>query len=144
MQRSFIIKAKNIVLLLITVLMLNLLSCSPVDKVKWSNINLLGNEIPVWRVVRGLRGSNGTVEWLENKQNINRDWDIVSAKISRKRQHYLLIFCYDRKLKECRLVEYMVNGKPESPFYIYKFMNVTRYRYLPEFIDLIFDPAEDH
>ncbi|HRX49011.1 MAG TPA: hypothetical protein P5120_15930 [Spirochaetota bacterium] len=142
MQRSFIIKAENIVLIIIAVAALFFTSCSPVDKVKWSNIDLLGNEIPVWRIVRGLSGKGGTVEWSQEKQTVMKDWDVVSAKISRKDRQFLLLFSYDRKEKECRLVEYRINGKPESPFYIYRYVTLTRYRYLPESIDYFFDPSD--
>jgi len=142
MQRSFIIKAKHIVSFLIAAAALILTSCSPVDKVKWSSIDLLGNDIPVWRIIRGLSGSNGTVVWSEEKQTAVKEWDVVSAKISRKDRQFLLLFSYDRKEKECRLVEYRINGKQESPFYIYKYVTLTRYRYLPEFVDYFFDPSE--
>ena len=142
MQRSFFIKAKHIVLFLITAAAITLTSCSPVDKVKWSSIDLLGNDIPVWRIVRGLSGSNGTVVWSQEKQTAVKEWDVVSAKISRKDRQFLLLFSYDRKERECRLVEYRINGKPESPFYIYKYVTLTRYRYLPEFVDYFFDPAD--
>ncbi len=113
-------------------------SCSPIDRVKWSNVNLLGNDLPVWRIVKGLSGSNGNVEWSQDTQGLSQDCDIVSAKITRKSSQFVLRFSYDRKKKECMLLEYRVNGKPESPFYIYKFMTVTRYRFLPEFVDYFF------
>jgi len=142
MQRSFIIKAKHIVLILIAAAALTFTSCSPVDKVKWSSIDLLGNDIPVWRIVRGLSGGKGTVKWSEEKQTVMKDWDVVSAKISGKNRQFLLLFSYDRKEKECRLIEYRINGKQESPFYIYQYVTLTRYRYLPEFIDYFFDPAD--
>jgi len=144
LQRRIIIKTKYIILLLVAVITLLSVSCSPVDRVKWSDVNLLGNDLPVWRIVRGLSGSNGSVEWAQDTQGINQDCDIVSVKISRKSQQFVLRFSYDRKKDECRLIEYRVNGKPESPFYIYKFMNVTRYRFLPGFVDYFFDPAAGH
>ena len=110
-------------------------SCSPVDRVKWSKINLLGNDIPVKRIINGLSGSSGIIEWSEKKQIITGDCHVVSVKITRKNLQFLLSFSYDRKNGECRLIEYRVNGEPESPFYIYKFMNANRYRFLPAFID---------
>jgi hypothetical protein len=142
MKRSFIIKAEHIVLFLIAAAVLTFTSCSPVDKVKLSSIDLLGNEIPVWRIVRGLSGSSGTVVWSQEKQTAVKEWDVVSVKISRKNRQFLLLFSYDRKEKECRLVEYRINGKQESPFYIYQYVTLTRYRYLPEFVDYFFDPSD--
>ncbi len=92
--------------------------------------------------MRGLSGSNGTVVWSEEKQTVMKDWDVVSVKISRNKRQFLLLLSYDRKEKECRLIEYRIDGKPESPFYIYKYVTLTRYRYLPEFVDYFFDPAD--
>lgn len=144
MQRSFIIKAENIALILITAAVLTFSSCSPVDKVKWGDVSLMGNDIPVWRIVNGLRGSKGSVKWSQEKQGTDRKSETVSAQILGKRGHtFFLRFSYHRDEGECRLIEYRVDGKPESPFYIYKFVSITRYRYLPGFVDFFFDPSEE-
>ncbi len=123
--------------ILIMLIALSAAGCSPVDKVKWSRIDLLGNEIPVRRIVSSLSGSGGDVEWKHHQQIVYNDCDVVSAKVARKETVFTLSFVHDRKTGECRLVEYSVNGKPESPLFIYRYLSVNRYRFLPSFLDLL-------
>ena len=110
--------------------------CSPVEKVKWSRVDLLGNNIPVRRIVNSLSGTGGDVKWTHQQQTLYNDCDIVSAKVNRKGTLFVLSFSRSRESGECRLVGYSINGKPESPLFIYRYLSVNRYRFLPSFIDL--------
>jgi len=111
--------------------------CSPVEKVKWSRVDLLGNEIPVRRIVSSLSGSGGKVKWTHQQLIVCDGCDIISARINRKGTVFVLSFSRDRESGECSLVEYSINGKPESPLFIYRYLSVNRYRFLPAFLDLL-------
>jgi len=132
-------KRKNIIvnlqLIIIIAAALFFIGCSPVEKVKWSRVDLLGNEIPVRRIVNSLSGSGGEVKWSHQQQIMYNDFDIVSAMVNRKGTLFVLSFSRDRKSGECRLVGYSINGKPESPLFIYRYLSVNRYRFLPSFLD---------
>ncbi len=125
-------KIKNIILITISAFLFT--GCSPIDKVKWSKVDLLGNKIRVHKIVSRICGDGEDVTWTQYPQKIIQDCDIVSASINRKGTLYFLIFSYDRNNGECRLLEYRIDGKPESPLYIYKFLTVNRNSFIPEFI----------
>lgn len=126
----------NLQLIIIIATALFFTGCSPVEKVKWSRVDLLGNQIPVRRIVNSLSGSGGEVKWTHQQQIVYNDCDIVSARVNRKGTLFLLSFSRDRESGECRLVEYRIDGKPESPLFIYRYLSVNRYRFLPAFLDL--------
>lgn len=126
-------RIKHIILIALTALFFT--GCSPVEKVKWSRIDLLGNDIPVRRIVNGLAGSGGEVTWNHHPGIVYNNCDIVSARVNRRGTVFLLSFSYDRKSGGCSLIDYQMNGKPESPLYIYKYLTVNRFRFLPAFID---------
>jgi len=109
--------------------------CSPVDKVKWSKIDLLGNEIYVKKIISMIQGNTGKVVWEQHPQGFNKECDIVSASINRKGTPFFLKFSYDRSKKECALIEYRVNGKPESPLYIYLFLSANKNNFFPGFLE---------
>ena len=133
-------KRKNIIvnlqLIIIIAAALFFIGCSPVEKVKWSRVDLLGNEIPVRRIVNSLSGTGGEVKWTHQQQIMHNDFDMVSARVNRKGTLFLLSFSRSRESGECRLVGYSINGKPESPLFIYRYLSVNRYRFLPAFLDL--------
>jgi hypothetical protein len=114
------------------------LGCSPVDRVKWSKIDLLGNQVPVRRIVNGLSGVNGEAVWTYNRNITYQECDVVTANIKGKRALYVVSFGYNRKSGECKLIEYKVNGQNESPLFIYLFLTTNRYRFLPDFMDYFF------
>ncbi len=132
-MKKIIMNLKLIIIIAAAALCLT--GCSPVDKVKWSRVDLLGNEIPVRRIVSSLSGSGGQVKWTHHQQIVYNDCDIVSAKVYRKETVFVVSFVHDRQTGQCRLVEYSVNGKPESPLFIYRYLSVNRYRFLPGFLD---------
>ena len=134
MKRKSIIM--NLQLIIIIAAALFFTGCSPVEKVKWSRVDLLGNEIPVRRIVSSLSGSGGEVKWTHQQQIVYNGCDIVSARVNRKGTLFLLSFSRDRESGECRLAGYSINGKPESPLFIYRYLTVNRYRFLPPFLDL--------
>jgi len=125
-------KIQNIVLIIAAFLFIG---CSPIDKVKWSKVDLLGNEISVQKIVSRIRGNSGEVIWTHHSQKIIENCDVVSVSINSKPALYFLIFSYDRSENKCRLLEYRINGQPESPLYIYKFLSANGNNYIPEFIE---------
>jgi len=131
-------KSKYKVLLPLIIAAFLFSGCSPVDRVKWSKIDLLGNQIPVRRIVSGLSGVNGEAVWTHNRNITYQDSDVVTANIKGRSALYVVSFGYNRKSGECKLIEYKVNGKNESPLFIYKFLTANRYRFLPDFMDYFF------
>lgn len=126
----------NIKYIILMVISLSFFSgCSPVDKVKFSRIDLLGNEVSVHRIISRMSGSNGEVTWTHQPNIKNQDCDLVSAGIKNNGTLFFLNFSYDRRKDECRLLEYRINGKPESPLYIYKFLFAKKRNYIPEFLE---------
>ena len=130
----FLVKGNKILLpLIISVFLFS--GCSPVDRVKWSKIDLLGNQVPVRRIVNGLSGTNGEAVWTYNSNITYQNCDVVTANIKGKSALYVVSFGYNRKSGECKLIEYKVNGQNESPLFIYRFLTTNRYRFLPDFMD---------
>jgi hypothetical protein len=131
-------KSKYKVLMFMITSVLLFSGCSPVDRVKWSKIDLLGNQVPVRRIVNGLSGINGEAVWMYNRNIIYQDCDFVTANIKGRSALFVVSFEYNRKSGECKLIEYKVNGKNESPLFIYRFLTTNRYRFLPDFMDYFF------
>src|SRR5208337_3885086 len=111
-------KIKNIVFALMIACFLT--GCSPIDKVKWSKVNILGNDIFVWRIINGIAENSGTVTW--STRGAKQGGDIVYASITRKDAVFLLCFRYYHDIGKCELVEYRKNGEPQSPLFIYGFL----------------------
>jgi hypothetical protein len=118
---------KNITVFFAVLILGLLTAClTPVERVKWSSVDLFGNRIEVREITSAIAGNTGSVVWGYVESFNDDDSDIVTAKITRGKEESMLHFLYQRSSRECRLVNFEKNGETVSPFMVYKYLGNNR------------------
>ena len=118
---------KNITFFFVFFILTSFTACiTPVERVKWSSVDLFGNRIEVRKITSAIAGSSGSVTWGYGGRIIEENSEIVTAKIIKGKEESVLHFLYQKSSSECRLINFEKNGEAVSPFMIYKYLGKNR------------------